>query len=131
MQNLLKHNAIFLFLKFGIVGFMGLIVDFGITYIFKEILRVNKFVSNALGFLLAASSNYILNRIWTFKSENPDVFQEFGKFFIVSIIGLGINSAVLWFCNEKLKINFYISKIFAVIVATMWNFLANWLYTFS
>ena len=64
-------ETIFLkFLKFGIVGFSGVIVDFGITYFCKEKLRIQKFVSNAIGFCVAASSNYILNRLWTFQSTN-------------------------------------------------------------
>ena len=68
------------FIKFGIVGFSGLLVDFGITYLFKEVFKVQRFVANAIGFLTAASSNYILNRVWTFNSDNPEVAVEFGKF---------------------------------------------------
>ena len=79
------------FLKFGVVGFSGVFVDFGITYLFKEIIKINKYVSNAIGFICAATSNYILNRIWTFESENADVATEYGKFMLVSVIGLGIN----------------------------------------
>ena len=61
------------FIKFGVVGFSGVFVDFGITYLCKEKIKINKYVSNAIGFICAATSNYILNRIWTFESENADV----------------------------------------------------------
>ena len=119
------------FIKFGVVGFSGMIVDFGITYLFKEVFKVQKFVANAIGFLTAASSNYIFNRIWTFQSDNPDVAMEFGKFFFVALIGLGINSLVLWVLNTKFKLNFYFAKLLAIIVTTFWNFIANYLYTFT
>lgn len=118
------------FLKFGVVGFSGVIVDFGITYLFKEIIKLNKYVSNAIGFICAATSNYILNRIWTFESENADVATEYGKFMLVSAIGLGINSLTLYILTDKLKWNFYLSKIFAIGMATLWNFFANLLFTF-
>jgi putative flippase GtrA len=49
-------------LKFGIVGCSGMIIDFGMTYLCKEILKINKFISNGIGFILAATSNYFLNR---------------------------------------------------------------------
>ena len=119
------------FLKFGVVGFSGVFVDFGVTYFFKEIIKINKYVSNALGFICAATSNYILNRIWTFESENADVATEYGKFMLVSAIGLGINSLTLYLLTDKLKWNFYLSKIFAIGAATLWNFFANLLFTFK
>ena len=119
------------FLKFGVVGFSGVFVDFGVTYLFKEIIKINKYVSNAIGFVCAATSNYILNRIWTFQSENADVATEYGKFMLVSAIGLGINSLTLYILTDKFKWNFYLSKIFAIGAATLWNFFANLLFTFK
>lgn len=121
----------FKFLKFGIVGFSGVFVDFGFTFLCKEILKWNKYVSNAIGFTCAATSNYILNRIWTFGSENDKVMSEYVQFMLVSLIGLGINSLVLYLLNDKLKWNFYISKIFAIGAATLWNFIGNLLFTFA
>ena len=119
------------FLKFAVVGFSGVFVDFGITWLFKEKVKLNKYVSNAIGFICAATSNYILNRIWTFESDNADVATEYGKFMLVSAIGLGINSLTLYLLTDKLKWNFYVSKIFAIGAATLWNFFANLLFTFK
>lgn len=119
------------FLKFGVVGFSGVFVDFGITWLCKEKIRLNKYLSNAIGFICAATSNYVLNRIWTFQSENAEVATEYGKFMLVSAIGLGINSLTLYLLTDKLKWNFYLSKIFAIGVATLWNFFANLLFTFK
>lgn len=48
-------------------------VDFGITFLGKEKLRLNKYVANSLGFISAASTNYVLNRLWTFHSRDPQV----------------------------------------------------------
>lgn len=127
----LAMDILIKFIKFGIVGFSGVFIDFGFTYLCKEVLKIQKFVSNAIGFSLAASSNYIFNRIWTFESTNPDVGIEFSKFFVISTIGLGINSLVLWLLNDKFHLNFYIAKLLAIAVTTVWNFLANYLYTFT
>ena len=44
------------FLKFGVVGFSGVFVDFGITWLCKEKIRLNKYLSNAIGFICAATS---------------------------------------------------------------------------
>ena len=119
------------FLKFTAVGFAGLIVDFSTTYFLKEIIKINKFVANAIGFTIAASVNYILNRIWTFESNNQNIGEEYFKFIIVSIIGLAINSFVLWLVLKKFKINFYAAKFMAIVITTIWNFFGNLLFTFG
>jgi putative flippase GtrA len=119
------------FLRFGIVGFSGLFVDFGFTYLLKERLKVDKFVSNGVGFMLAASSNYILNRIWTFQSTNPNVAVEYGEFILIAVIGLIINTLILWVLVTRLNMNFYLSKVLAIAVVTIWNFGANLLFTFN
>lgn len=119
------------FLKFGIVGCSGMIIDLGITYLCKEILRINKFISNGIGFILAATSNYFLNRIWTFNSQSEEIGVQYIQFMIVSTIGLAINSLSLYFFNEKLKWNFYLSKLVAIGITTIWNFFGNLLFTFA
>lgn len=121
----------FKFLKFVAVGCSGMIIDFGITYLCKEILRINKFISNGIGFIIAATSNYFLNRIWTFNNQAEEIGIQYAQFMTVSVIGLGINSLVLYLLNEKLKWNFYFSKLVAIGVTTIWNFFGNLLFTFA
>lgn len=119
------------FLKFGVVGFSGTLIDFGLTYLFKEVFKVKKFIANAIGFCVAATTNYILNRIWTWNSTSTEVGVEYIKFFGVSLIGLGLNTLILYVLHEKLKWNFYVSKVGATVVVMIWNFLANNYFTFA
>lgn len=118
------------FLKFGIVGLSGTAIDFLFTWICKEKLKWNKFISNSIGFSIAATSNYILNRIWTFESNNPEVSREYLSFFFISSIGLALNNLFVFLFNEKLKLNFYLSKAFAITLVAIWNFIPNYLFTF-
>ena len=117
-------------IKFITVGFSGLIIDFSITYICKEKVLLNKYLSNSIGFIIAATSNYFFNRIWTFKSENPEILTELSTFFIISIVGLFINNSLLWVLNNNFRINFYLAKLGAIIITTFWNFFANYYLTF-
>ncbi|MDD3742935.1 MAG: GtrA family protein [Lentimicrobiaceae bacterium] len=130
MVNILTRDVAWKFIKFGIVGFSGVLVDFGFTYICKEWLKIQKYVANAIGFTVAASSNYFLNRWWTFHSQNPEIAMEYTRFLLISIVGLGINTLVLWILVSKGKYNFYLAKLFAIAVVTIWNFIANLNYTF-
>ena len=127
----LSQGIIRKFIKFGIVGFSGVFIDFGLTYLFKEKAKVQKYVSNAIGFTAAASSNYFFNRIWTFHSENPQILVEYSQFMIISLIALGINTLILWLIVSRLRWNFYFSKLIAIGVVTIWNFVANAYITFA
>jgi len=118
------------FLKFCIVGFSGMIIDFGTTWFLKEKIRINKYIANSTGFILAATSNYIWNRFWTFNSENKQYVTEYFSFILVSLAGLAINNIIIYLLNDKLKLNFYLSKLFAIGVVTIWNFIMNYLVTF-
>ena len=131
MFDFLTKDFLLKFIKFSMVGFSGVFVDFGFTYLCKEIIRIPKYVSNAIGFTIAATTNYFLNRIWTFQSHNPHVAMEFSRFFVIALIGLGINSLILWFLVSKFKLNFYFSKLMATLVVTLWNFLINAYFTFA
>ncbi len=76
MSELFTKAFLLKFLKFGVVGFSGLFVDFGFTYLCKEVFKIQKYIANAIGFTIAASSNYFLNRIWTFQSTNHEIAVE-------------------------------------------------------
>jgi len=118
------------FLKFCVVGFSGMLIDFGTTWLLKEKARVNKYIANSTGFVLAATSNYIWNRIWTFESRNSEIAVEYLSFILISVAGLGINNLVIYLLNDRLKLNFYLSKLIAIGVVTIWNFVMNFIITF-
>jgi putative flippase GtrA len=117
------------FLKFIIVGFTGMVVDFSLTILLKEKLKIHRYIANSTGFILAASSNYLFNRLWTFESNNPKILVEYSTFFIISLIGLGINNLVIFLLEKKLK--FYFAKFVAIMVTSVWNFLANYYLNFT
>lgn len=125
-----KDSILLKFIKFGLVGFIGLIVDFGVTWLCKEKLGLQKYLSNSIGFLVAASSNYYLNRIWTFYSQEPEILMQYGKFLLISTIGLALNNWLLFYFHDKKKVDFYMAKLFAIALVIFWNFFANYFYTF-
>lgn len=129
--QVMSEEFIYKFLKFGVVGFYGVFVDFGVTALSKEIFKIQKYISNGIGFTVAATSNYLFNRWWTFQSQNPEVMMEYLKFIGISLVGLAINTAILWLLVTKGKINFYLSKLGAIAVVTIWNFAMNYLFTFT
>lgn len=106
-----------------------MVVDFSITILLKEKLKVHRYISSSAGFTLAASSNYLFNRLWTFESNNPKVLIEYGTFILISLIGLIINNLFLYLFEKKLR--FYFAKFLAIMVTSLWNFIANYYLNFA
>jgi len=119
------------FIKFCVVGFSGMLIDFGVTWLLKEKVKVNKYIANSTGFILAATSNYIWNRFWTFHSENSHIATEYFSFILISLVGLAINNLIIYIFSDRMKFNFYLAKLLAIGVVTLWNFIMNYLITFS
>lgn len=119
------------FIKFGITGMSGLTVDFALTWLFKDGLQLNKFIANAIGFTAAVISNYLINRNWTFRDRKARAGLQFTAFFTVSLIGLLLNTAVIYLLDNLLQLNFYLSKGIAIFIVFFWNFSANYFFVFK
>lgn len=117
--------------KYGVVGGFGVAVDFSLTYLAKEKLRLNPYVANAIGFSVATCINFFLNRIWTFRSHDPAILGQFGYFALAAIIGLGLNTLLLRWLYQRWKVSFYVAKLISTGVVVIWNFVINAFYTFA
>jgi putative flippase GtrA len=129
-QYLGLESLILKFLKFCVVGFSGLILDFGITWLLKERVRTNRYFANSAGFLVAVVCNYAMNRIWTFASNDPQVTVQFIKFLGIAMIGLGLNNGIILLLERK-NINFYVAKLIAIGIVVAWNFIMNYRFAFN
>ncbi len=130
MLQYFTQDILIKFMKFGAVGATGVVVDFSFTWVGKEKVGIQKYKANAIGFAIAATTNYFLNRWWTFHSNNPELAMEYTRFLVVSLIGLGLNTLLIWYWVSKRNRNFYISKLFAMGLVTFWNFFVNLMFTF-
>jgi len=119
------------FVKFGIVGFVGLLIDFSVTYLLKEKLKLNKFFANSIGFSLAVINNYLLNKYWSFESREHQYLKEFAAFLTISIIGLLINNGIVYLLNVRYGQSFYLAKVISLAVVAFWNFFMNYFITFG
>lgn len=106
-----------------------MILDFSITYLLKEKVNLHRYIANATGFIGAATSNFAFNRYWTFESRNPELYREYGLFITFALIGLMLNTLFL-ILFERQNFNFYVSKFFAIVLTTLWNFTTNYFFTF-
>jgi putative flippase GtrA len=126
--NFFKQNIIS-FMQFGLVGLSGLVIDFSITLLLRDVLQINEYFASGCGFVVAAASNYYLNSRWTFKGNAPATAPRFLIFFIISLVGLILHVLLLQLFIRS-QLSFYLAKALAVGCVFIWNFTANRLITF-
>ena len=121
------------FVKFGLVGLSGVLVNEGLLWLLTENLGLYYLLSAAIAVETAIITNFILNDIWTFRDRRtPGNISLLGrglKFNLVSLGGLGINIAILWTVTEVVGISYLISNLIGIAGATLWNYTINTLWT--
>ena len=122
---------IYRFIKFGIVGFVGIAVDFFITWLCIEKFSWNKYFANAMGFCFAVTNNYFLNKYFTFHNTDNNVPVQFLKFLTIACIGLVLSTTLLYFLQKYTQLHFYVCKLIVIAIVFFWNYTANTFYTFS
>lgn len=93
-------------MKFGIVGALAFVIDYGVYTILANGLQINYLISNIFGFILSLIFNYIMSMKFVFeRKENADKRKEFVTFAILSVIGLGINELIIYGCVDGIYLN--------------------------
>ena len=134
-------------IKFGFVGGLCFLIDFVITMIVNHLLNAvtgmafetTATIAGFFGFTISVIVNYVLSMKFVFKrNEDMSRKKEFIIFIILSIIGLGINEVVIWFCTgvlykdiqwlqETFNNTLYLAgaKILATAIVMVYNFVSR------
>ncbi len=114
------------FMKFGLVGFLAFLIDFGVMVFLTEVFGLNPVVSATVSFIVSVLFNYMASMRFVF-SRRDDIgrFREFTMFIVLSVIGLLINDVLMWAGTELVYIDYRIVKIFATAVVMVWNFVTR------
>lgn len=111
--------------KFGLVGFLCFFIDYGIMVFLTEIININYLSSSGISFTVSVIVNYVLSLTFVFDTKKGNKIKEFVIFVVLSVIGLGINQVLMWFCVDILGIFYMISKIGATAVVMVYNFITR------
>lgn len=109
--------------RFGVAGVAGFIIDYGLLFLLTEFLGLNYLLSSGISFTASVLVNYIICVLWVFESVNQRDVKSVVLFAGSSIVGLGINQALMWFFVEVIGFYYMIAKIFATLLVMIWNYI--------
>jgi len=115
--------------RFYTVGASGLLVNYIISLLFADAI-INFWYIHAtiIGIAVSMSSNFILNKIWTFEDRNFEAkktLAQYGKFVGFSSLGALIQLGMVYVLVDNYQFVYSVALILAVIIAASSNFIFN------
>lgn len=88
-------------LKFAVVGGISFVVDFLVYGVSCNVLGIHYIIAGVLGFVISVVVNYLLSMKFVFVSKDDmSKGSEFVIFVILSLIGMVLNSVILFMCID-------------------------------
>ncbi len=117
-------------IKYGIIGIIGLGVEFFVFYVMLRIVGFHYLIANIFSVVIAITHNFLLNAFFNFKVVN-NLFIRFLKYFSFGITGLIISSGILYILVDLLLLNELISKAIVLSFIVLVQYILNKKFTFK
>jgi putative flippase GtrA len=117
-------------LKFCVVGATGYVVNLGVYTLLLKNFDIHYIPAAICSFLVAVTSNYTWNRLWTFRAERGHYGIQGIRFLVVSTLALGANLVVLQLFVDA-GLDKVAAQAIAIVFVTPVNFVGNKLWSFS
>lgn len=105
-KNNKKGKLIKQILKFGVVGGLSFVIDFVVYTIVIKLIpgQYSYILAGISGFTISLIFNYLASMAFVFeRKDNADKRKEFLIFLVLSLIGLLLNTLLLWFYVDILN----------------------------
>jgi putative flippase GtrA len=112
------------FFLYLIVGGLSFFVDIG-AFIGLRAIEVPVITASVASFSLATAANYLLSVILAFQRGRFRRYIEMLRFLTVVLIGLGLNTLLVWCFVYPLALHPTAAKIVAVPIVLVWNYLGR------
>ena len=131
-EKFLQNETLIQLLKYGIVGGIAFVVDYGLLLFLTEVCGFHHLVSAAISFIVGLAVNYILSQRYVFTEKRfSDWRIEFLIFSIIGVVGLGLNELIIYLLTDILGIHYMLGKLTSTVIVFLWNFIARKVLVFS
>ncbi len=121
--------------RFYTVGLSGFGVNYFISLLFAGGISDLWYLhANFIGIMVSISTNFILNKTWTFGDRDfskKRTFKQYGKFVIFSSLGALVQLAMVFYLVDGYQLSYPVSLGLAVLTAAFGNYILNKKFTFK
>lgn len=126
-------------MRFGVVGGVSFVIDFGFLILFQELVFKHVpngvLISAALSFTISLIIHYFLASFWVFRNHDVDNAKSHalaGLLFVVTnVVGLGLNELAIWVGVSLFAYHYVVVKLLATGVVMMWNYTCQKVFIFK
>lgn len=109
------------FFKFAVVGVIGAIIDFGLSYVGIELMGWPVAISTIISAEGSVLSNFSLNNLWSFAHKRIDkrfhLLKAFFKFHIVALGSIGLQTFLMHTATDTFGVTYwYVYKFFVILL---------------
>lgn len=130
-QALRSRAAWVQLLRFSVVGATGTVVNLLVYAVAAGPLGWDYRLAALLGFVVAVTNNFALNRMWTFQDASGHAGFQAARFVAVSLAGLAVNLLVLHVLVDGFGTGKLLAQAIAIGAATPMSFVGNKLWSFA
>lgn len=117
------------FLKFGVVGAIAFLIDYGVLMLLSQVVGMDPVISASISFVVSVVFNYVASMHYVFtRRDDISRRREFTIFVILSAIGLVINEIIMVIGVNVLgdsALMVTITKLAATAIVMVWNFVSR------
>lgn len=118
------------FFLYLVVGGLSFIVEIA-TFVALRQAVVPVIAASVLSFIVATIANYLLSVVLAFQRGRFRRHVEMARFLSVVLVGLFLNTALVWCFVYPLSIPPLVAKIAVVPIVLIWNYIGRRLFVFS
>lgn len=130
LKEFIKNNDLIKLIRFSIVGVGNTLVNWSI-FIILNAFGVYYIISNIIAYTIATVNSYIWNSSWVFKYGQGLNINTSVKFFILNLVGLTVNTTIMYILVDILNFNKFIALVIASIFVVIMNYTINKLWVFK
>jgi putative flippase GtrA len=118
------------FFLYLIVGGLSFIVEIS-SFLALRRAALPVIPASVASFIVATLANYLLSIVLAFERGRFRRQMELARFLIVVLVGLALNTMVVWLLAYPLAIQATVAKIAAVPIVLTWNYLGRRIFVFD
>ena len=115
--------------RFGGVGVLCFLIDYGILNVLTEYAKVYYLLSATISFSVSVIVNYVLSTLFVFDVDKAhSQVRDLLLFVVFSVIGLGLTAGIMKLGVDWLAFDYRLVKIIATAIVMVYNFITRKLF---